>query len=817
MSDLSSVASSSPAKAGKLSADIALRISQRISGEIGCAPGQVNSAVQLLDEGSTVPFIARYRKEATGGLDDTQLRTLEERLIYMREMEDRRKAIVKSIEEQGKLTDELAKQIAGADNKATLEDLYLPYKKKRRTKAQIAREAGIEPLADLLLGDPNKTPESEAGSFIDAEKGFADTKAVLDGARQILMERFSENAQLVGKLRNYVARQGAVKAEVVAGKEQEGAKFSDYFGYSENWKNIPSHRALALLRGRNESILALDLKVDEDDVSAVKPVEQMIADAAGIVNNGRPADKWLSDVCRWTWKVKIGLHVELDLMSELRDKAEEEAIKVFARNLKDLLLAAPAGPRATLGLDPGIRTGVKVAVVDATGKLIDTATIYPFQPRNDIQGSLATLRALVAKHGVSLIAIGNGTASRETDRLAADLLKDIPAEHRPTKVMVNEAGASVYSASALAAKEMPDVDVSLRGAASIGRRLQDPLAELVKIEPKSIGVGQYQHDVNQTKLARSLDGVVEDAVNAVGVDLNTASAPLLAHISGLSDSLAKAVVDYRDTVGAFKNRRELLKVARLGPKAYEQCAGFLRIMGGTNPLDASSVHPEAYPLVQKIIKACGRDIREIMGSNTLGSLDPKEFTDEKFGLPTVKDIFSELEKPGRDPRPEFKTASFQDGVETMQDLKPGMMLEGTVTNVTNFGAFVDIGVHQDGLVHVSQLADRFVDDPHTVVKAGDIVKARVVEVDIARKRIGLTMRKDSADARENAREQQADRGGNRNQGGGRPGGGNRPNGGNRGGGPRGGDRGGNKPADNGGGSNNAMAAALAAAFNKPKR
>ncbi|KZK78076.1 hypothetical protein PsW64_03714 [Pseudovibrio sp. W64] len=817
MSDLTSVASSSPAKAGKLSADIALRISQRISGEIGCAPGQVNSAVQLLDEGSTVPFIARYRKEATGGLDDTQLRTLEERLIYMREMEDRRKAIVKSIEEQGKLTDELAKQIAGADNKATLEDLYLPYKKKRRTKAQIAREAGIEPLADLLLSDPNKTPESEAGSFVDAEKGFADTKAVLDGARQILMERFSENAQLVGKLRYYVARQGAVKAEVVAGKEQEGAKFSDYFGYSENWKSIPSHRALALLRGRNEGILALDLKVDEDDVSAVKPVEQMIADAAGIVNNGRPADKWLSDVCRWTWKVKIGLHVELDLMSELRDKAEEEAIKVFARNLKDLLLAAPAGPRATLGLDPGIRTGVKVAVVDATGKLIDTATIYPFQPRNDIQGSLATLRALVAKHGVSLIAIGNGTASRETDRLAADLLKDIPAEHRPTKVMVNEAGASVYSASALAAKEMPDVDVSLRGAASIGRRLQDPLAELVKIEPKSIGVGQYQHDVNQTKLARSLDGVVEDAVNAVGVDLNTASAPLLAHISGLTEGLAKAVVEYRDTVGTFKNRRQLLKVARLGPKAFEQCAGFLRIADGENPLDASSVHPEAYPLAQKIIKACGRDIREIMGSNLLSNLDPKEFTDEKFGLPTVKDIFAELEKPGRDPRPEFKTASFQDGVETMQDLKPGMMLEGTVTNVTNFGAFVDIGVHQDGLVHVSQLADRFVDDPHTVVKAGDIVKVRVVEVDVARKRIGLTMRKDSADARENVRERQADRGGNRNQGGGRPGGGNRPNGGNRGGGPRGGDRGGSKPADTSGGSNNAMAAALAAAFNKPKR
>ncbi|SDR30030.1 Tex family protein [Pseudovibrio sp. Tun.PSC04-5.I4] len=820
MSDLTSVTVSSPAKkAGKIPADVALRISQRIAVEIGCQPGQVNATVQLLDEGSTVPFIARYRKEVTGGLDDTQLRTLDERLIYMREMEDRRKAIVKSIDEQGKLTDELAKQIAGADSKSTLEDLYLPFRKKRRTKAQIAREAGLEPLSDLLLGDPNKTPESEAASFVDAEKGFADTKAVLDGARQILMERFSENAQLVGRLRGYVARQGVVGASVVAGKEQDGAKFSDYFTYSENWKNIPSHRALALLRGRNEGILALDLKVDEDDVSAVKPVERMIADAAGIQNNGRSADKWLSDVVRWTWKVKIGLHVELDLMGELRDRAEEESIKVFARNLKDLLLAAPAGQHATLGLDPGIRTGVKVAVVDATGKLIDTATIYPFQPRNDIQGSLVTLKALVAKHQVSLIAIGNGTASRETDRLAADLLKDIPTEFRPTKVMVNEAGASVYSASALAAKEMPDVDVSLRGAASIGRRLQDPLAELVKIEPKSIGVGQYQHDVNQTKLARSLDGVVEDAVNAVGVDLNTASAPLLAHISGLSDSLAKAVVDYRDTVGAFKNRRELLKVARLGPKAYEQCAGFLRISGGTNPLDASSVHPEAYPLAQKIVKACGRDIREIMGSTVLGNLDPKEFTDEKFGLPTVKDIFAELEKPGRDPRPEFKTASFQDGVETIKDLKSGMMLEGTVTNVTNFGAFVDIGVHQDGLVHVSQIADRFVDDPHTVVKAGDIVNVRVVEVDVARKRIGLTMRKDSADARENARERQADRGGNQQQQrgqGGRPSGG--PNGGNRGGGgPRGGSgsSGASQPAKSG--DNNAMAAALAAAFNKPKR
>lgn len=820
MSDLTSVTVPSPAKkAGKIPADVALRISQKIAAEIGCQPGQVNATVQLLDEGSTVPFIARYRKEVTGGLDDTQLRTLDERLIYMREMEDRRKAIVKSIDEQGKLSDELAKQISGADSKSALEDLYLPFRKKRRTKAQIAREAGLEPLSDLLLGNPNKAPESEAANFVDVEKGFADTKAVLDGARQILMERFSENAQLVGRLRGYVARKGAVNAGVVAGKEQDGAKFSDYFTYSENWKNIPSHRALALLRGRNEGVLALDLKVDEDDVSAVKPVERMISDAAGIVGKGRSADKWLSDVVRWTWKAKIGLHVELDLMGELRDRAEEEAIKVFARNLKDLLLAAPAGQHTTLGLDPGIRTGVKVAVVDATGKLVDTATIYPFQPRNDIQGSLVTLKALVAKHQVSLIAIGNGTASRETDRLAADLIKDIPTEFRPTKVMVNEAGASVYSASALAAKEMPDVDVSLRGAASIGRRLQDPLAELVKIEPKSIGVGQYQHDVNQTKLARSLDGVVEDAVNAVGVDLNTASAPLLSHISGLSDSLAKAVVDYRDTVGAFKNRRELLKVARLGPKAYEQCAGFLRISGGTNPLDASSVHPEAYPLAQKIIKACGRDIREIMGSNVLSNLDPKEFTDDKFGLPTVKDIFAELEKPGRDPRPEFKTATFQDGVETIRDLKSGMMLEGTVTNVTNFGAFVDIGVHQDGLVHVSQIADRFVDDPHTVVKAGDIVTVRVVEVDVARKRIGLTMRKDSADARENARESQADRGGQQQQQrgqGGRPGGG--PNSGNRGGGsPRGGsgNSGASKPANSG--DNNAMAAALAAAFNKPKR
>ncbi|WP_068083831.1 Tex family protein [Polycladidibacter stylochi] len=817
MSDFSVSSTPSTPAAKELSPDIALRIARNIASEIGCQPNQVNATVQLLDEGSTVPFIARYRKEVTGGLDDTQLRQLEERLIYMREMEDRRKAIVKSIDEQGKLTDDLAKLIAQADTKSALEDLYLPYRKKRRTKAQIAKEAGLEPLADMLLQDPNKTPEQEATAFIDAEKGFADSKAVLDGARQILMERFSEDAQLVGKLRDYVSKSGTVGSSVVEGKEQEGAKFADYFDYNESWKNIPSHRALALLRGRNEGILAIELKVDEDDQSPVKPVEQMIASAAGIKNNGRPADKWLSDVARWTWKVKIGLHLELDLMNSLRERAEEEAINVFARNLKDLLLAAPAGARATLALDPGIRTGVKVAVIDATGKLVDTATIYPFAPKHDTMGSLAVLKALIAKHGVSLIAIGNGTASRETDKLAADLIKDIPTEFRPTKVVVNEAGASVYSASALAAKEMPDVDVSLRGAASIGRRLQDPLAELVKIEPKSIGVGQYQHDVNQTKLARSLDGVVEDAVNAVGVDLNTASAALLSHISGLTESLAKGIVEYRDTVGAFKNRREILKVSRLGPKAFEQCAGFLRITGGDNPLDASSVHPEAYPVAEKIIKACGRDLREIMGSKVLASLDPKEFISEQFGLPTVKDIFAELEKPGRDPRPEFKTATFQEGVEKISDLKPGMMLEGSVTNVTNFGAFVDIGVHQDGLVHVSQLSDSFVDDPHKIVKAGDIVKVKVVEVDVPRKRIGLTMKSDSAEAREQARERGAGgprSGANRNS----P----RTHAG-QGGKPRGGqgtrqnhgkaNAGGRQAQDTG---NNAMAAALAAAFNKKK-
>ncbi|MBS8260882.1 RNA-binding transcriptional accessory protein [Roseibium polysiphoniae] len=809
-----------PATDGKKSAglptDVAIRIARRIADEIACKPDQVSATVAMLDEGSTVPFIARYRKEATGGLDDTQLRKLEERLIYLRELEDRRVAIVKSIDEQGKLTDDLAKGIALAETKSALEDLYLPFKKKRRTKAQIAREAGLEPLADLLLGNPMKNPEAEAASYVDGDKGVADVKAALDGARQILMERFAENAGLVGQLRRYMNDRGVVTSKLIDGQAEKGAKFADYFDYSEPLSKIPSHRALALFRGRNEGILSVDLTVDADDVSPVKPAEKLVADTYGIADQGRPGDKWLMDVARWAWKVKLALHLELDLMGVLRDKAEEEAIQVFARNLKDLLLAAPAGAKSTLALDPGIRTGVKVAVVDETGKLIDTATVYPFQPRNDVSGSRATLLALIARHKVGLIAIGNGTASRETDRLTADVLGDIPPASRPVKVIVNEAGASVYSASELAAKEMPDVDVSLRGAASIGRRLQDPLAELVKIEPKSIGVGQYQHDVNQTKLARALDAVVEDAVNAVGVDLNTASPALLTRISGLSDSLARAVVDHRDSIGKFTSRKQLKDVPRLGAKAFELCAGFLRITGGADPLDASSVHPEAYPLAKRIVKACGRDLHEIMGnSGLLQGLDPKDFTDERFGLPTVRDILSELEKPGRDPRPEFKTAALQDGVEEISDLKPGMKLEGTVTNVTNFGAFVDVGVHQDGLVHVSQLADKFVDDPHKIVKAGDIVKVTVLEVDVKRKRISMTMK--SAADYQGQKERQADR--NRDdRGGGGQGRGPRPGGGKPGGrGPGGNRSGGGAPRGDGAGGNNAMAAALAAAMNKGKK
>lgn len=715
-------------------------INSRIAAELGVRPQQVAAAVALLDEGSTVPFIARYRKEVTGSLDDTQLRNLEERLRYMRELDDRRASILASIEEQGKLTPELAREINLADTKTRLEDLYLPYKQKRRTKGQIALEAGLGELADALFADPALEPESEAARFVDAEKGFADVKAVLEGAKYILMERFAEDADLLAKLRDFLKHNATLSARVVPGKEQEGAKFSDYFEHDEVLKNTPSHRALAIFRGRNEGILSVSLKVGDETPGSMHPGEVMIGERFGIANRGRAADKWLGEVVRWTWKVKLYTHLETDLLGELRDKAEDDAIGVFARNMHDLLLAAPAGPRATLGLDPGLRTGCKVAVVDATGKLLDTATVYPHAPRNDWDGTLAVLARLCAKHGVDLIAIGNGTASRETDKLAADLIKQVPGL-KLTKVMVSEAGASVYSASELAAKEFPDLDVSIRGAVSIARRLQDPLAELVKIEPKAIGVGQYQHDVSQLKLARSLDAVVEDCVNAVGVDVNTASAALLARISGLNSTLAQNIVAYRDANGAFKSRSELKKVPRLGDKTYEQAAGFLRVMNGENPLDASAVHPETYPLVKRIAADTGRDIRSLIGDSAfLKRLDPKQFTDESFGLVTVSDILQELEKPGRDPRPEFKTAEFQEGVEKLSDLTPGMVLEGVVTNVTNFGAFVDIGVHQDGLVHISALSEKFVKDPYEVVKAGDIVKVKVMEVDIPRNRVGLSMR-----------------------------------------------------------------------------
>ncbi|MCF6780379.1 Tex family protein [Stutzerimonas stutzeri] len=715
-------------------------INSRIATELGVRPQQVAAAVALLDEGSTVPFIARYRKEVTGSLDDTQLRNLEERLRYLRELDDRRASILASIEEQGKLTPELKREIDLADTKTRLEDLYLPYKQKRRTKGQIALEAGLGELADGLFGNPELDPESEAARFIDAEKGFADTKAVLEGAKYILMERFAEDADLLAKLRDFLKHNATLSARVVPGKEAEGAKFSDYFEHDEVLKNTPSHRALAIFRGRNEGILSIALKVGDEAPGTMHPGEVMIGERFGIDNRGRAADKWLGEVVRWTWKVKLYTHLETDLLGELRDKAEDDAIGVFARNLHDLLLAAPAGPRATLALDPGLRTGCKVAVVDATGKLLDTATVYPHAPRNDWDGTLAILAKLCAKHGVDLIAIGNGTASRETDKLAGELIKKVPGL-KLTKIMVSEAGASVYSASELAAREFPDLDVSLRGAVSIARRLQDPLAELVKIEPKAIGVGQYQHDVSQLKLARSLDAVVEDCVNAVGVDVNTASAALLARISGLNGTLAQNIVAYRDANGAFKSRSELKKVPRLGEKTFEQAAGFLRVMNGDNPLDASAVHPETYPLVTRIAQDTGRDIRSLIGDSAfLKRLDPKQFTDESFGLVTVSDILQELEKPGRDPRPEFKTAEFQEGVEKLSDLTPGMVLEGVVTNVTNFGAFVDIGVHQDGLVHISALSEKFVKDPYEVVKAGDIVKVKVMEVDIPRNRVGLSMR-----------------------------------------------------------------------------
>ncbi len=724
-----------------LTAETALRIAQKIAEEIGARPAQVVAAAQLLDEGATVPFIARYRKEVTGELDDTQLRNLAERLAYLREMEERRLAILESIEEQGKLTDELREQILAADSKQRLEDLYLPYKPKRRTRAQIAREAGLEPLADALLADPMLNPQEEATKFIDAEKGVADAKAALDGARDILAERFAEDATLIGKLREHLWNAGFITAAVVEGKENEGEKFRDYFKHSEPIKSTPSHRALALFRGRNAQVLTLKLTLDEAQEALLPhPCQGMIAAHFNLKNLGRPADAWLADVCRWTWRVKAHPTLETELFLRVREAAETEAINVFGHNLKDLLLAAPAGNKGVIGLDPGLRTGVKVAVISETGAVLDTGAIFPHEPRNDWDKSIAILAALAARHGSKLIAIGNGTASRETDRLAADLIKRHP-ELKLTKIVVSEAGASVYSASELAAQEFPDMDVSYRGAVSIARRLQDPLAELVKIEPKAIGVGQYQHDVNQTQLAKTLDAVVEDCVNAVGVDLNTASAPLLARVSGLTQSVARAIVEHREKNGAFANREALREVPRLGDKTFQLAAGFLRIPHGDNPLDASAVHPEAYPVVEKIVAKTGKPVAEIMGKrDVLRSIAPKDFTDERFGLPTVQDILAELEKPGRDPRPEFKAAVFKDGVEKVSDLLPGMTLEGVVTNVAAFGAFVDIGVHQDGLVHVSALSEKFVKDPRDVVKAGQIVKVKVLEVDVQRNRIALTMR-----------------------------------------------------------------------------
>jgi uncharacterized protein len=726
-------------------ANLELRIAQQLTHDLGASLAQVNAAVELLDDGATVPFIARYRKEATGGLDDTQLRTLEERLGYLRDMEQRRAAILASILEQGKLTDELKAEIEAADSKQRLEDLYLPYKPKRRTKAQIAKEAGLEPLALALLADPTLDPEAEAAAYLNPDQGFADVKAVLDGARQILMEKFAEDAELLGKLRTHLQEYGVVVSTMQEGKETEGQKFRDYFAYSEPIKDVPSHRALALFRGRNEGMLRLELKLPEE--LEARPGLAPPNACEGIVARQFNVDtrsKWLNDTVRWAWRVKLSLHLELELFNALFERAEEEAIRVFAANLKDLLLAAPAGPKAVIGLDPGIRTGVKVAVVDRTGRLLDTATVYPHEPRNDWEGALRTLAILADKHKAELIAIGNGTASRETDRLAADLMRRFP-QAGLAKVVVSEAGASVYSASEFAAREFPQLDVSLRGAVSIARRLQDPLAELVKIEPKAIGVGQYQHDVSQTKLAHGLNAVVEDCVNAVGVDLNTASAPLLARVSGLNASLAANIVAHRDAHGAFANREALKNVPRLGPKTFEQAAGFLRIQGGDNPLDASSVHPEAYPVVERILAETRLPMKTLIGNtDALRRLDAKKFTDERFGLPTVKDILKELEKPGRDPRPEFKTAHFKDGVEDIKDLTPGMTLEGVVTNVANFGAFVDIGVHQDGLVHVSALAHKFVKDPRDVVKAGDIVRVKVLEVDVARQRIALSMRLDDA-------------------------------------------------------------------------
>jgi len=734
-------------------------LSQIIAGELKARADQVDAAVRLLDEGNTVPFIARYRKEVTGGLDDTQLRLLESRLSYLRELDDRRQSILKSIDEQGKLTPELATAINSTLNKTELEDLYLPYKQKRRTRGQIAIEAGLEPLADTLWQDPSQDPEQLAASYVDADKGVADVRAALDGARYILMERFAEDATLLAKVREYLWKNAHVVSRVVEGKEEEGAKFRDYFDHHEALSGVPSHRALAMFRGRNEGVLQLSLNADPqfDEAPRESYGETLIAEHLKLRLNNAPADSWRKAVVSWTWRIKVLLHLETELMGTLRERAEDEAINVFARNLHDLLMAAPAGMRATMGLDPGLRTGVKVAVVDATGKLVATDTIYPHT--GQAAKAATAVAALCAKHQVELVAIGNGTASRETERFFLDVQKQFP-QINAQKVIVSEAGASVYSASELAALEFPDLDVSIRGAVSIARRLQDPLAELVKIDPKSIGVGQYQHDVSQSQLAKKLDAVVEDCVNAVGVDLNTASVALLTRVAGLTRMMAQNIVSWRDENGRFQNRQQLLKVSRLGPKAFEQCAGFLRINHGDNPLDASTVHPEAYPLVERILAATEQALNELMGNaGGLRDLNARDFTDERFGLPTVTDIIKELEKPGRDPRPEFKTAQFAEGVETLNDLLPGMVLEGAVTNVTNFGAFVDIGVHQDGLVHISSLSDKFVEDPHQVVKAGDIVKVKVMEVDMQRKRIALTMRLDEQPGESNARG-----GGNRSAG-----------------------------------------------------
>jgi len=750
MSDSQTPASNTPSAQKK--------IVQVIATELGVQEKQVAAAVALLDEGSTVPFIARYRKEATGNLDDTQLRTLEERLIYLRALEERRAAILASIDEQGKLTEPLRMAIETSATKQTLEDLYLPYKPRRRTKAQIAREAGLEPLADALLTNPMLDPQVEAASYIktvpasgDAEAiNIPDVKTALDGARDILVERFAETAALLAKLRTRLHQEGILVSTVSKGKETaEGEKFRDYYAYSEAIRSIPSHRALALFRGRAAGVLMLQLGLGEElEATVPHPCAAMIATHFGIEDQGRPADSWLLNVCTSTWKTKAHTHLSAELMVQLRESAEADAIKIFGRNLHDLLLAAPAGPKAVLGLDPGLRTGCKVAVVDATGKLLDTTTIYPHAPRKDWEGALAVLSKLAIQHGVELVAVGNGTASRESDKLAGELIQRIAAQspqQKMAKVIVSEAGASVYSASAFAAAEFPDLDVSLRSAVSIARRIQDPLAELVKIEPKAIGVGQYQHDVNQRALARGLDATVEDCVNAVGVDINTASAPLLARISGLNSTLARNIVEYRDDNGPFKKRTAIRKVPRLGDKTFEQAAGFLRINDGGNPLDRTAVHPEAYPVVERILERIGKNIAEVMGQTSIiKSLSATDYADERFGVPTVKDIFSELEKPGRDPRPEFKMAAFQDGVEKITDLQPDMLLEGVVTNVAAFGAFVDIGVHQDGLVHVSALANRFVKDPHEVVKPGQIVKVKVLTVDVQRQRIALTMRLDDA-------------------------------------------------------------------------